>query len=176
MSALAQTAWAMPIAGFESMDEDAVNELLVDWGHNLGACDRPFGQQGWAFMLDGVPISVAMSASVVSSTVNGYRCQEVVELARLCSKPGMAWVTRPMLRMWREIGGPRWPYWPAQAAISYSQNALHSGDIYRFDGWEKFTDTAGSSGGGTWSTPRADGDPHEGTKSGWIWRYEAVSS
>lgn len=152
-----------------------MNELLVEWAHNLGPCNRPFGQQGWAFMVDGQPVSVAMSASIVSSTVCELRCQQVVELARLCSKPGKNWATRPMLRLWREVCGPRWPYWPVEAAISYSQNARHQGDIYRFDGWERFTETAGSSGGGTWSTPRVEGDPHEGSKSGWVWRYGAGS-
>jgi len=173
MSAVAQQRWTMPVAGLDRLEEDMVNALLVEWAHNLGPCERPFGQQGWAFMLDGQPISVAMSASTVSSTVAGHRRQEVVELARLCSKPGMAWATRPMLRMWREIAGPRWPHWTPMAAISYSQNAVHSGDIYRFDGWEKFTDSAGSSGGGTWSTARARGDAPHGVKSGWIWRYSS---
>ena len=73
--------------------------------------------------------------------------------------------------LWREIGGPRWPYWSVKAAIAYSQNVRHPGNIYRFDGWEKITDRAGSGGGGAWSRKRYAGNAALGPKTLWLWRY-----
>jgi len=112
-----------------------------------------------------------MSASAVSSTVVGYQRDQVVELARLCSARGAAWASRVMIRLWREVFARRWPDWPVLAAISYSQNAHHRGDLYRFDGWTKIRDDAGSTGGGTWTRQREDGHVARGAKSLWLWRY-----
>ena len=77
-----------------------------------------------------------------------------------------------MLRIWREVCAPRWHYWPVRAAVSYSQNQRHEGRIYRFDGWTKVTDQAGSTGGGAWSRKRYAGDAHHGKKTLWLWEYE----
>jgi hypothetical protein len=68
----------------ESIPVREANALLVAWGHRLG----PFSQRGYALFVDSVPVSLAMSASAVSGTVAGFRRDEVVELARLCSAPG----------------------------------------------------------------------------------------
>jgi hypothetical protein len=147
------------------------DELLVSWGHRLGPYRRLFGQQAYVLCVDREPVSIAVSASVISPTVAGYRRDQVVELARLCSAPGRSWASRVMLRLWREVAAPRWRYWPVQAAVSYSLNAQHRGHLYRHDGWERVTDRAGSRGGGTWSTRRDAGDPAFGSKTLWIWRY-----
>jgi hypothetical protein len=79
-----------------------------------------------------------------------------------------------MLRMWREVFALRWPDWPVAAAISYSQNAHHRGDLYRFDGWEKVRDDAGHPPGktATWAKYSAD-SPARGPKTLWLWRYPA---
>lgn len=58
------------------------------------------------------------------------------------------------------------------AAVSYSKNDRHDGRIYRFDGWTKVTDRAGSSGGGQWSRKREKNDAANGPKTLWVWRYE----
>lgn len=162
-----------PIAAIEPIDVNEANALLVAWAHKLGPCERPFGQEAFAFLIDGKYRGVAVSASTVSSTVAGFRRQEVVELARLAAEPGNRWLNRVTLRIWREVLGPRWAYWPVKAAVSYSKNAMHRGDIYRTDGWEKVSEDCGSSGGGTYSTKRATGDALAGSKTLWLWRYVA---
>lgn len=160
---------------FTAISVDDANALLADWGHYLGPCRRPFGLEAWALELDGAPISVAVSASTVSSTVASYTRTEVVELARLCSHPDTRWATRPALRLWREVAAPRWSYWPAVAAVAYSQNARHDGSIYRFDGWTRVADNRGKGAGrtATWSKHRDADHPAEGRKSLWVWRYAA---
>lgn len=160
---------------------DVANSLLVEWGHYLGPMERPFGWQAFVLDIAGEPVSVAVSASTVSSTVAGLARSEVVELARLCSAPTARWATRPTLRLWREVGAPCWlnkyPDWRLSAAVAYSQNARHGGDIYRFDGWTRVTDRAGapSGPGSTWSRQRGAEHPAAGPKSLWLWRYEAVA-
>jgi hypothetical protein len=158
-----------PVMGLVPVDVEEANALSVDWVHYLGRCDRPFRSEGWCLDLDGEPIATAITSSIVSSTVDGYRCQEVVELARLCARE--RWVTRVMLRLWREVCAPRYACWTPLAAVAYSQTSRHEGDIYRFDGWKCFTEAAGSSGGGTWARKRYATDAAHGKKKGWIWRY-----
>ena len=162
---------AFPAIGFTATSADVADGLLRRWEHYLGPCSRPFGRQDWLLWLDDRPLAIAVSASAVSDTVAGYKRQEVVELARLCADPQASWATRVALRLWREVAGPRWPFWPVKAAIAYSQNVRHPGNIYRFDGWEKITDRAGSSGGGTWSRRHYAGDAAHGRKTLWLWRY-----
>ncbi|HEX8867340.1 MAG TPA: hypothetical protein VF821_16905 [Lentzea sp.] len=160
----------VPMAGLYPCDLDDANALLVAWGHKLGPVDRPFRSEAFTLELDGQPIAVAVSASAVGSPVAGYTRGQVVELARLGSRE--PWVTRVMLRLWREVCAPRWECWPVLAAISYSKNAMHRGDIYRFDGWEKIREDCGSSGGGAWSRKRYATDPVHGKKTLWRWRYD----
>jgi len=161
----------VPIAALARIDVDEANELLVAWGHRLGPVHRPFGMQAFVLGLP-EPVAVAVSASTVSNTAAGYRRGELVELARLGRAPAAPWALRVMLRLWRELCGPRWPYWRPLAAISYSKNADHSGDLYRFDGWERAADNCGvTGGGGAWSRPRYSTDPAKGPKSLWRWRY-----
>jgi hypothetical protein len=162
-----------PIIGLVPYTLDYANRLLVHWEHKLGICERPFRSEAFGLELDGRAIAVAISASAVSSTVAGYARQEVVELARLGRAPEAPWVLRVMLRLWRSVLAPRWECWPVKAAISYHKQAWHSGDIYRFDGWEKIREDCGSSGGGAWTKPRAIGDAALGRKTLWVWRYAA---
>jgi hypothetical protein len=160
-----------PPVAVEPVGRTQANALLLAWRHSLGPCQRPFATQSYVLHLDGQPVSLAVSASTASATAAGLSRRELVELARLCSGPGHAWATRVMLRIWREVCAPRWPYWPVTAAIAYSQNHRHQARIYRFDGWTKVTDRAGSSGGGTWSRRRDPSDPATGRKTLWLWRY-----
>lgn len=161
-----------PLAGLVPVSMAEANALLREWGHYLGPVERPFRSEGWALDVDGSPVAIAVSASIVSSTVAGLRCQEVVELARLCSRE--RWATRIMLRLWREVCAPRYACWTPAAAIAYSQSSRHEGDLYRFDGWKVVKDDAGSSGGGAWSRKRFATDAVHGRKKRcWIWRYDA---
>ena len=150
----------------------AANELLTEWRHVLGPCRRPFRQECYALLVEERPVSVAVSASVVGTPVAGYRRNQVVELARLCSAPDAPWATRVMLRLWRMVCAPRWACWPVCAAVSYSHTSYHRGDVYRFDGWERVKDGCGGAGGGTWSKRRDADHPANGAKTLWVWRYD----
>ena len=125
----------VPIAGLMPLPVGDANDLLTEWGHYLGPVKRPFRQEAYALEVDQRPVSIAVSASIVSVRVKGFSRTEVVELVRLCTDPGHRWATRVMLRLCREIIAPRWSCWPVRAAVAYSQTRYHDGAIYRFDGW-----------------------------------------
>lgn len=55
------------------------NQLLADWGHKLGPVNRPFRSEAFALDVDGRPIAVAVSASIVSASAAGYARQEAVD-------------------------------------------------------------------------------------------------
>jgi len=177
-----QLGFAMPVAGLTPAPLHHANRLLAAWGHYLGPVNRPSGAQAWVLDVAGDPVSVAVSNCIVSKyvTVSGpgepredLGRDQVVELGRLCTAPGAYWATRPMLRLWREIALPRWPYWTAAAAVAYSQDGRHDGTIYRFDGWKRAAGRRGSGGGGTWGTPQRGGDLRAGAKTMWVWRPAA---
>lgn len=180
MSVATQPSLSTSMVACDPMDVDDVNLLLERWGHDLGRCNRPFRQEGFGLFVDGEPVSVAMSASLISdhlSDADGAVVatrDETVELARLCTHPDERWATRVMLRLWRETCGPRWACWPVRVAASYSLNANHDGRIYRFDGWTKVRDDCGSSGGGAWSRMRYASAAHHGPKTLWTWTYGAT--
>lgn len=172
----------VPMAGVYPLAIAEANALLVRWEHRLGPCNRPFRQEAYALEVDGQAVAVAISASIVPGATAGYRRDEVVELARLgASQP---WANRIMLRFWRELCAPRWKSWPVKAAVSYSKNAWHPGNLYRFDGWEKIREDAGNAnpgkhgwssasrrpGGSDYGTPALVG----GAKTLWLWRYETA--
>jgi len=162
-----------PLVGLYPVGIDEANALIAGrWQHDLGPCERPFGQQAFVLEVNGTPAAATISASIVNGPVAGYERQQIVELARLAGEP---WATRMMIRLWREVCAPIWPYWPVEAAVSYSLNTK-TGNLYRFDGWDRITSTAGSTGGGSWSTRRNPDDPRRGSKTLWCWRYPEGSS
>lgn len=160
----------MPISGLYPVEPHEANALLVRWGHKLGPCERPYHQEGFALEVDGVPVAVAMSASIVNGPVGSFGRFEVVELARLAA--ANPWANRVMLRLWRELCAPRWKGWEVKAAVSYSHNGMHSGNIYRFDGWEKIRDDAGGSRGGGGRRVRDKDETVNGKKTLWLYRYD----
>ena len=135
-----------PMTALTELTLDDANELLVAWGHKLGACHRPFTVKAYCVELDGKPISLSISASTVTASLAGGILSrgEVVEQARLCTAPGHRWATPVMMRLWREVCARRWPDWPVRAAVAYQQNDGYTGGIYRWDGWIKVTDDAGA--------------------------------
>jgi hypothetical protein len=178
-----QAAFLLPVAGLVPVPLDEANRLIAEWdNHDLGPVKRPFGAEAWVLEVCSRPVSVAVSASTVSAVVRGegayadvvLKRGEVVELARLCTAPGQRWATRVMIRLWREVAAQRWPYWHPAAAVSYSQNGKHDGQVYRFDGWTRIATRKGRSGGGgsgSWGKPVRAGDETYGAKSLWMWRY-----
>lgn len=136
----------------------------------MGPCHRPFHQEAFGLEAGGRIVAVAISASIVNGPVGEFERNQVVELARqAASEP---WANRVMIRLWRELCAPLWPCWPVRAAVSYSHNGMHTGDLYRFDGWERWKTTAGSSGGGIWGRQRCQTEAVYGKKTLWGFRYE----
>jgi hypothetical protein len=191
-----QLGFNMPVAGLTPVSLARANVLLERWGHYLGPINRPFGSESWVLEVESEPVAVAVGASIVSEHIawdekrtegDGDETKiiverhtlprdELVELGRLCSDPGARWATRPMLRLWREVAAPRWPYWKVTAAVAYSQSSRHQGDIYRWDGWTRVAGNCGSSGGGAWSRKRYASDAVHGKKALWLWQFPEVAS
>lgn len=162
----------LPVVGIYPATMTRANELLTRWAHKLGPVNRPMcRQEGWEMRVDGEPVSVAVSAPIVSATVQGFDRTDVLELARLCAQPGNTWANRVMLRIWRESLALKYQCWTPVAAVSYSVNTMHKGNLYRHDGWRLVTESAGSNGGGTWSAVKQPGDPGYGKKTLWMWDY-----
>jgi len=166
------------MVGLVGVSVEEANALLEEWGHYLGPVARPFPPtDAYALDVDGQPIAVATSDGIIGDTSAGYARSEAVELSRLCVRPGEQWATRVMLRLWREKCAPKWKCCAPRggeaplAAVAYSKNDRHEGRIYRFDGWERVTTRAGSSGGGQWSHKRAKNDAANGPKTLWVWRF-----
>lgn len=159
-----------PLASFDRIDNVVADNRLLEWGHYLGDCNRPFGRQSFALFVGGTIVSVAVSASTVSATCAGRPRSTLLELARLCTHPQKRWATRPCLRLWRELAHTQWRHWPVKALVSYQGAIRHSGNVYRFDGWTRVASTPGSTGGGTWATKK----PRE-PKDIWIYELEKAS-
>jgi len=66
-----------PLSGLWPISVPEANRLLLSWGHRLGPCLRPFRTEAFSLELDGQPIAVALSASIVNGPVAGFRRDEV---------------------------------------------------------------------------------------------------
>lgn len=131
-----------PLASLEAVDIGTANRCLVAWEHKMGPLNRPMGKV-WAHALmhHGEPVAVVIAADLVTEQVAGFARTEAIELARLCAaRPDLC---RPMLRLWREFvfpalcaaSAPQGVAPELQFVVSYQDEALHSGNVYRFDGW-----------------------------------------
>jgi hypothetical protein len=120
-----------PIAHIEQIENGDADRALVDWGHRMGPCHRPIGiLVAHGLFAHGDLVAVTVTSGLVRETCAGLSRDEAIELARLCSStPALC---RPMLRLWREF---IFPCFGKPWAVSYQDEALHSGNIYRFDGW-----------------------------------------
>ncbi len=127
-----------PLAHIEAINRITLNECLVAWGHKVGPYTRPnFAIEAHhALFEQGVPIAVIGAGETVREVVGqtGIRREDCVELVRLCAaRPHLC---RPMLRLWRELVLPSLlAVHDRKLAISYQDESLHRGDVYRFDGW-----------------------------------------
>ncbi len=150
-----------PVISFDRIDLSDANGLLVQWGHKMGAMERPTYAETphYAIFHAGQPVAVAMAATLVRDHVGGgmghLTRANTIELARLCA--ARAGLCRVALRLWREFVLPQL----APVAISYQDADLHNGNTYRFDGWVR----GGFSSSGT--------DQRSGRKGRrkWIWVY-----
>lgn len=136
-----------PMLHVEAISRAQLNSLLLRWGHRMGEYTRPsFAFEAHhALFHHGQPVAVAAAGETVREVVGdtGLTRRDAVELVRLCA--AREHLCRPMLRLWREF------IFPAiglahgrRVAVSYQDESLHSGDLYRFDGWVEI----GRGGGG----------------------------
>lgn len=127
-----------PIAHIDAVTREQANVMLLDWGHRMGPMTRPNFkiEAHHALFEDGKPVAIVMAGETVREVVGqtGIKRTDCIELMRLCAaRPHLC---RPMLRLWREFIFPRLSdVYGRGVAVSYQDEALHSGDIYRFDGW-----------------------------------------
>lgn len=166
-----------PLVTWSRCDNALADRCLVQWGHWLGGCNRPFGRQSFVLRLYDEPVAVGVSAATVNAVCGPYCRGQVVELARLCAHPLHRDMTRVALRLWRVTAAQWWLaamnrndllvnrkwLWRVDAYVSYANAIRHKGDIYRFDGWRKIADVKGGGGGGTWSKKKSD------PKSLWVY-------
>lgn len=154
----------MPIAALVTIELAEANQLLIAWQHKMGPVCRPNGYERSQVLLhNGDPVAVTVTSSLVRQNVGGrpdLTRENTIELSRLCAaRPSLC---RVMLRLWREMVFPALGY---TYAISYQDADLHTGNTYRFDGWQRVA----YSHSGT--------DTRSGRKgrNKWIWLWELPS-
>jgi hypothetical protein len=126
-----------PAACYDQISIAQANQLLRLWQHKLGPIRRgnqPTGK-AWALFVAAEPVAVAVQNDLIADHPAGllWATREItIELSRLAAA-GPQW-SRVILRLWREISFPdsgrTW-------AVSYQDTALHTGNLYRFDGWTR---------------------------------------
>lgn len=132
----------VPPVVFDTISMAEANMLLVRWEHKMGPVCRPMhgtpmtggGDMAHGLFFDGVAVGVAVTSSLIRPNVAqrpDLTRECTVELSRICAaRPHL---NRVLLRLWREVvfaGLEAFQY-----AVSYQDAVLHSGDLYRFDGW-----------------------------------------
>lgn len=127
-----------PLLHIDPIDRGELNRLLGLWGHRMGPYTRPAYafEAHHAMFEQGEPVAVAAAGETVREVVGqtGIRRDQCVELVRLCA--ARRDLCRPMLRLWRESILPAIGAVHGRGlAVSYQDEALHTGDLYRFDGW-----------------------------------------
>lgn len=129
-----------PAVSFCPITREELNECLSAWGHLMGPVHRPTG--GWSHGLvhDGELVAVVAIDTLIRERVAGLTRHEAVELSRLCAaRPDLC---RVALRLWRAFVFPVLRMQCGFAwAVSYQDAALHSGGLYRFDGWVRLADS-----------------------------------
>ena len=127
-----QPALVAPLASFEPISVDDLNDCLLAWGHKMGPLRRPYQHLDRAYGLfhDGRIVGVVSTSPLVSEAVAGMGREQCCELSRLCcARPDLC---RVVLRLWREFV---FPTLGKPWAVSYQDAAAHTGGLYRFDGW-----------------------------------------
>jgi antitoxin VapB len=158
-----------PLVTFQAIELEQLNHCLVAWEHKMGALNRiNTGDRIYhALFHESRPVAVtAASMPIASGNIGGglghLNRQNTIELSRLCAERSN--LCRVALRLWREFVFPFLGY---QAVISYQDADLHSGNTYRFDGWQR-------------SPEKASSGIHSNGKRGrpkwiWVWPPEMVT-
>lgn len=173
MSAAPALLFAQSIVSIDECTRADANDLLTEWAHPLGPCNRPFRTENWTLTVRGEPVAVMVTAGIVSPTVEQHRRTECIELARIARAPEADWVLRPALRIWRAVLALEWQGWsPIRAAYSYALPGT-PGELYRFDGWERIGERRPARVGATsgWSKPSKADAIADGKKTLWRWTY-----
>lgn len=158
-----------PLVGFDFITRDELNDCLVRWGHRMGPLSRPqFGTRSSAHGLrhNGTLVAVVATEPLIATATCELSRSEAVELARVCAdRPSLC---RVAVRLWREFVLPAYATtYGLDWAISYQCNALHSGNLYRMDGWVPI----GRTRSGT--DTRAAGGTRKGRdKTVWAWHAD----
>lgn len=120
-----------PICRLDQIDNEDAGKALIRWNHKMGPCNRPMGIiRSHGLFHQGTLVAVVVTADLVNETCAGLSRSKAIELARLCAeRPDLC---RVVLRLWREF---IFPCFGKEWAVSYQDEALHTGDTYRFDGW-----------------------------------------
>ncbi|MGH8446495.1 MAG: hypothetical protein ACREVL_14580 [Solimonas sp.] len=152
-----------PLVRFDPLVQGTANVALQRWGHKMGPCLRPveYGWQEHGLYFAEDLMAVTIAAPLVRQNVGGglqhLNRGNCIELVRLCAaRPGLC---RVALRLWREFV---FPGLGVPVAVSYQDTNLHTGDTYRFDGWERIGFCR--SGGSDPRTGRAGRD-----RAVWAW-------
>jgi len=153
----------LEMVAFSPVSLPEANQMLSAWGHKMGELHRG-NQSGWCHALfhEQKPVGVVTASTLIAPTVgsaNHLNRENCVELSRLAAaRPGLC---RVVLRLWREFVFPALGY---EYAMSYSDNALHRGEVYRCDGWKKV------------GVSRSGKDTRSGrpgrNKTVWVWEKE----
>lgn len=162
-----------PIVSLDRIERHELNLCLIAWQHKMGAWTRPFEQVEWLHGLrhNGELVAVTAAAQLMRERCGGFDRSQAFELGRVCA--ARPHINRAMLRLWREF------VFPAICTahgygfvISYQDAVLHSGNLYRFDGWR----LVGASRSGTDARSGRKGR----SKKIWAWgapgAFEALDS
>lgn len=139
-----------PLVAFDQVELHDANRLLVAWSHKMGPVNRPMngspgtggGDEAHALFFHGQAVAVTVTSTLIRENVAqrpDLTRANTIELSRVCAvRPHLC---RVAIRLWREVVFEMLAY---QHAISYQDAVLHSGDLYRFDGWRCIVNSARS--------------------------------
>lgn len=154
-----------PALCFDAIGLDQANEALVRWGHKMGPLNRPTPTLAHGLFHNGRLVGMAAADHLMAEKCGGFSRAQAVELSRVCAE--REHLCRAVLRLWREFVLPE--IMAARgviAAISYQDAVLHSGDLYRFDGWERLN----------FSHSGKDTRSGRPGRDKWIWAYPKGSA
>ena len=125
-----------PLLSFDSITLAELNACLVEWGHRMGPWNRPdFGNARFhGLRHHGRLVGVVASDQLITEEVAGLSRAQAMELGRVCAERRD--LNRAVLRLWREFVFPSICRATGQSwVVSYQDAVVHSGNLYRFDGW-----------------------------------------